>query len=576
MRSFLPVAGLMASQAFAKPCELEPREAIKALNGSLGGRVHQIEPFALPCFSEFEGQPRTPDEALCAERQANYQSPDYRSKIPGAFMYEQSAICASDKSSQEQCLLNTDNPLDAEAWTGVDCRMGNLPSYYIEVTSGNDVVEAFNYARNTGGKLSIKNSGHSYVEDSTGQDSLMLWTRNLGHLSHDTAFVPEGCSGESYDAITTGAGVSCGEAYEYADGEGVTIVCGYSPTVGISGGWVQGAGHSVLTPAYGLGADRVLEFTVVTADGSVRKANKCQNQDLFWALRGGGGGTFGVVLDSTHKVEPAVPMAVAAIGVPKDDEEVFGQWMDVLVDTAIDLAKDGWGGHVYGNSIVHVSPTLKSQEEAEASMKKIIDFANANGGTVNVHMSDNWYDFFQQYVLSDAVAVGNLNIINTRLVPNKVFEDAELAQGLKDFFREVIAEGGSPYIPVDNPYLLKPEAGETSAHPVWYDSLWEIGQPSFWQWNSTFEERIEIAENLQRQTERQREAMPGGAVYKNEANPFTNNWEEEFWGSNYPKLLEIKNKYDPNRLLKCWRCVGWTAEDDAASCYSEFANLEAA
>jgi hypothetical protein len=47
-----------------------------------------------------------------------------------------------------------------------------------------------------------------------------------------------------------------------------------------------------------------LQYTVVTPNGKVVVANKCQNSDLFWALRGGGGGTFGVVLDSTHKVEP--------------------------------------------------------------------------------------------------------------------------------------------------------------------------------------------------------------------------------------------------------------------------------
>ena len=576
LRTILPLAGLLAKHALAGKGTVDSMDAIEALNRSLGGRVHRLEPFALPCFTEFEGEAREQDEELCAERQANYRLPDYRSQIPGAYMYEQSAICASDKTSQDQCLLDTDNPANSDAWIDTECRLGNLPSYYIEVQQANDVVEAFNYARNTGGTLSIKNSGHTYVKDSSMQDSLMLWTRKLNHLSRDTEFAPEGCSDdETFDAITTGAGVSCGEAYEYANQENVTLICGYSPTVGISGGWVQGAGHSVLTPVYGLGVDRVLQFTVVTPDGSVRKANKYQNSDLFWALRGGGGGTFGVVLDSTHKVDPATSMAVASIGIPADDKEVYGQWMDLLVDTAIDLAEDGWGGHVYGNSLVHVSPTLRSIEEAEKSMGKIIEFAEAHGGSVTVHMSSTWYSFFQEYVLSGSVAVGNLNIINTRLVPNSVFEDAKLAQNLKDLFRNVIAGGGSPYIPVSSPYLRKPEAGETSAHPVWYESLWEVGQPSYWPWNSTFEERIATAENMQRQTEKQRAAMPGGAVYMNEANPFSDNWEEEYWGDNYGRLLAIKDKYDPNRLLRCWRCVGWTQEDAEASCYSAFDNLEA-
>lgn len=78
----------------------------------------------------------------------------------------------------------------------------------------------------------------------------------------------------------------------------------------------------MLSPVYGMGVDRVvsvlptyatllydltssiqLEFKVVTPDGQLRVANQCQNTDLFWALRGGGGGTFGVVLEATSRVE---------------------------------------------------------------------------------------------------------------------------------------------------------------------------------------------------------------------------------------------------------------------------------
>lgn len=65
----------------------------------------------------------------------------------------------------------------------------------------------------------------------------------------------------------------------------------------------KGGGHSVLSPVYGLGVDRVLQYKIVTPDGQLRTANECQNSDLFWALRGGGGGTFGVVLEATHKAE---------------------------------------------------------------------------------------------------------------------------------------------------------------------------------------------------------------------------------------------------------------------------------
>jgi hypothetical protein len=109
------------------------------------------------------------------------------------------------------------------------------------------------------------------------------------------------------------------------------MIGGYHQTIGASGGWVQGGGHSVLSPVYGLGVDRVVseagwsqpcslidsssvdaqvQFKVVTPDGEYRVANECHNKDLFWALRGGGGSTWGVVLESSHKVEPKFQLQV--------------------------------------------------------------------------------------------------------------------------------------------------------------------------------------------------------------------------------------------------------------------------
>lgn len=72
----------------------------------------------------------------------------------------------------------------------------------------------------------------------------------------------------------------------------------------------QGGGHSALSPALGLAVDRVLQFKIVTPDGRYRTVNKCQNEDIFFALRGGGGGTFGVVLESTFVASPRVTLQV--------------------------------------------------------------------------------------------------------------------------------------------------------------------------------------------------------------------------------------------------------------------------
>ncbi|KAG8680625.1 hypothetical protein FRC11_002206, partial [Ceratobasidium sp. 423] len=123
-------------------------------------------------------------------------------------------------------------------------------------------------------------------------------------INYSTAFIPEGCNQTGVPALTYGAGQEMDSLYEFAEANNITFIGGIARKIGAAGGWLQGGGHSILSNTYGLGVDRVLQFRLVTPDGRTRVANACQNQDLFWALRGGGGGTFGVVLEATSEVIP--------------------------------------------------------------------------------------------------------------------------------------------------------------------------------------------------------------------------------------------------------------------------------
>lgn len=86
-------------------------------------------------------------------------------------------------------------------------------------------------------------------------------------------------------SVTVGAGVQMVDLYEKLAEVGRTFVGGNGKTVGVVG-FTLGGGHSPLSNMYGLGVDQVLELEVVLADGSVVKANECENSDLFWAMRG--------------------------------------------------------------------------------------------------------------------------------------------------------------------------------------------------------------------------------------------------------------------------------------------------
>lgn len=99
-------------------------------------------------------------------------------------------------------------------------------------------------------------------------------------------FQPRGCNFTiEAPAVTVGGGSQLGDLYEELDKINQTVVGGNSKTVSV-GGYLTGGGHSILAPRYGLGADQVLEMEVVTPMGDIVVANECQNQDLFWAMRG--------------------------------------------------------------------------------------------------------------------------------------------------------------------------------------------------------------------------------------------------------------------------------------------------
>jgi FAD/FMN-containing dehydrogenase len=89
-------------------------------------------------------------------------------------------------------------------------------------------------------------------------------------------------------------------------------------------GYAQGGGHGQLASQFGLGADQVVEWNVVTASGEVVTATPAQHEDLYWALCGGGGGTFGVVLGAVVKLYPELRTASAMLrfSLSKEDAAV--------------------------------------------------------------------------------------------------------------------------------------------------------------------------------------------------------------------------------------------------------------
>ncbi|MFC1407574.1 MULTISPECIES: FAD-binding oxidoreductase [Streptacidiphilus] len=176
------------------------------------------------------------------------------------------------------------------------------PSGVAYVAGAHDVATCLAFARRHGVPVAARSGGHSYGGWSSGS-GLVLDVGKLGSVS---------ASGGS---ATVGAGARLIDVYTGLAGRGVTIPAGSCPTVGVTG-LTLGGGVGVTGRAYGLTCDNLSSAEVVTADGQIRTASASSNPDLFWALRGGGGGNFGVVTSLSFRTRPAAQCAYGFLSWP--------------------------------------------------------------------------------------------------------------------------------------------------------------------------------------------------------------------------------------------------------------------
>lgn len=573
----------------------------QSLKQELHGNLQSARPLAEPCFLHPIRDNISSPSTSCLDVQGDYLNASYRTSIYPGFFHTYNEGCVSNAT--DQCLLSPDDPFSAVSGT---CQQGLVSEHFIEVRSAKDVQVALAFARRTGVSLSLKASGHDYLGRSSIKGSLALWTRNLKQMTYNPSYsisdkTENGTS--SVRVVTVGAGVNLAEAYLFADQHAVTFIGGSSPTVTVSGGWTLLGGHSVLSPLYGMGVDRVLEFTVVTPDGELRTANAHSNPDLFWALRGAGAAAFGVVLSTTIKVEPAMPLTLASISFPATPNNQL-PFLELLINESTSWASQGWGGPLGSSYAALVHPGLLDLNATAKTFSTIANYArlqqpqapttgpstSQTNGTASMGAAapaiqylhfPSWLAFYTAVIAPSANdGISQPNFANFRVVRKHTHDDSAGRVRLLGLFASLLAEGLSPQILQTPPHLFPYENGSTSANPAWRDSCWMVGTSLRYAWNATDEERKGNATLLQTVSRQLVAAAPDGAHYPNEADPWLEGWQKEFWGEEtYARLLEVKRKYDPEGLMGCWKCVGFeeeggkSGEEDKFSCWDKYRGL---
>jgi hypothetical protein len=161
--------------------------------------------------------------------------------------------------------------------------------------------------------------------------------------------------------------------------------------------------------------------------GTYVTANRCQNQQLFYALRGGGGNAFGVLMEATHRAHPKVTIQVAFVAFTAATQTAFNNFVKLLAQNANTWGSEGWGGYMsFGGTsalaagMVMFNPVLNNSA-ATASMASVMAYAasNASAGTQvdNIFEVPSFWSAYQNFILPVEEKVGGSSFLASRLIP---------------------------------------------------------------------------------------------------------------------------------------------------------------
>lgn len=518
-------------------------------NESIDGRLVIPKPSAAVCDGN------TYSATLCSMVTAQWSNATWRSDQAGAMQnhnWENSSCSIFSNSST--------------------CNQGSIPVLGVDAISPAHIQTAVRFAATNNLRLAIKNTGHDYLGRATAAGSLLIW---LHHMKNMT-LIEQYSSGDLTNissAVRIEAGVQWSEVYQYLSAFNLVAIGAASGTVSAVGGYLQGGGHSPLSRWKGMAADQVLEYDVVTADGQRQTVNSYQNSDLFWALNGGGGGTYAIVLSAVIRTFPSPSIVAGTYSVTAPNETRYANLIESFVNTLPTVADAGWTAyfdifdltlrilfHVPNGDLVALNTTLNQ------FMTENMDL-NFQG--TNTFAIPTFYYYFTAIFGSSNLGGDNF-LVSSRLIPESIIRSKP------DQFAAVLVQtkgqsttGSS----IRGSLVAGGQVSNTtnrnnSVNPGWRTALLRLAFTQTWSDTTSKADQDNSSAQLLIRAAMFDTLLPAGiqpTCYANEAHPGEVNWQEKFFGSTviYNQLKSIKAKYDPLGLFVCATCVGsddWTSD----------------
>ncbi|KAH6846974.1 isoamyl alcohol oxidase [Chaetomium sp. MPI-CAGE-AT-0009] len=523
----------------------------EALNTTVGGNLAVIVPPESACHNFFNGtlgNIPTYDAAKCADVTANYPREQW--------INDQDATLMWKYFTNSSCVPTTK--------PSTPCTPGYYGTYVIRAKKKAHIKAGVDFARENNLRLIVRNTGHDFMGRSTGWGALVINT----HSFQDVKFVKKwngGPRGYRGGAVTVGAGVQ-GRALlrqAVAQNPPVTVVTGECPTVGIAGGFVQGGGHGPLTTIFGFAADNALSFDVITADGRFVTANETKNPELFWGLKGGGPGSYGVVVSASFKTFAEQPSAGATLYINStlttnttlfwEGVRIFHSHANYFVDNGLYVYFSVGPGSLRVRPFVAFNQTAAELEAVLAPLRADLDAA---GVPFYSAPAGQYATFFDLYVdLFEDEMAGPPTLTSGWTFGRADIEDNN--DGIIEAFKTAISPRADL---VNQGYMVghlfgaghNPQpAGISATNPRFRDSsdllLYLLPLPT----DATLAQKADIQDLLTNTVDRaMKDAAPNGCAYVNEADPYQPDWQNHFWGPTvYPKLERLKKAWDPNGVF---------------------------
>jgi FAD/FMN-containing dehydrogenase len=509
---------------------------------------------------------------------------DYNNSIPRGGYYGQTYWPNWEACGTSGCSLLSSNPEETLYST---CSLGRLATYFVDARKTSHISSALQFAKVHNIRISVKNTGHDFFGRSTVPNSLAIWTHNLKSLDFHQSFTAHNCpSANAQNVGEMGAGVIAGDAYRFFNSHGVDITGGYEESVGIAGGFGQGGGVGDYTTTYGLMVDNAVEFEVITAEGRVRTINECNDPELFWAMRGGGGGTYAILTKYRVQVYPSVPVhTYNFLATFKDTTNATQQQGLREVLTAHANSQIIWSSQLvtgqvdYSTKGVSFGLVLPYADDGSKLKRATASFFQSVSNLTYVNVLENNYTSFPTYTdylafsAIDARATepaGIFSLLASRLLPRHLFNAPEtvdslvsaVIEGMEKARRLLPLQRTGAQVVLETPLSTPDNNQKTSALPAWRKAMWHVIHVGEWYEPLAPTALQKATDGFLEMLEPLKKLSPGGGAYFNEAHYGEPDWEQTFFGANYDRLLEIKNQYDPTHIFDCYKCVGWRGEKE--------------